>query len=83
MGVLKTIFFIVLFYYAFKLIARILVPFLLSYFVKKAQNNFHNEAHEDLKNEGEVSIKYNPNQQNKGKDSGDDHGEYVDYEELN
>ena len=83
MGLLKTILFIVLFYYGFKLIARILMPFLFSYFVKKAQNNFHHQENEEFKNEGEVSIKYNPNQKNNKKDRSDDEGEYVDYEEMN
>ena len=43
MGLLKTILLIVLFYYAFKFIARIFFPYLLKIFVNKAQQNMQDK----------------------------------------
>jgi len=61
MGLLKTILGIVLFYYAFKFIARIFFPYLLKIFVSKAQQNMHdkfNQQHSgQQQEEGEVRIK--------------------------
>jgi hypothetical protein len=61
MGVLKTILAIVLFYYAFKFIARLFFPYLMKTFVNKAQQNmqdqFNNQQGQQNKKEGEVHIK--------------------------
>ena len=61
MGLLKTILGIVLFYYAFKFIARIFFPYLLKIFVSKAQQNmqdkFNQQQNGQRQEEGEVRIK--------------------------
>jgi hypothetical protein len=61
MGLLKTILGIVLFYYAFKFIARIFFPYLLKIFVNKAQQNmqdkFSQQQSGQQQEEGEVRIK--------------------------
>ena len=60
MGLLKTILGIVLFYYAFKFIARIFFPYLLKIFVSKAQQNMQDKFSEQQsgqQEEGEVRIK--------------------------
>jgi len=61
MGLLKTILGIVLFYYAFKFIARIFFPYLLKIFVSKAQQNmqdkFSQQQSGQQQEEGEVRIK--------------------------
>ncbi len=83
MGLLRTLIFIALFYYGFKILSRLFAPLLLKYFAKKAEqrfggafNDFSNKQQQ--KAEGEISIDKIP----KSKSSNTTVGEYVDYEEL-
>ena len=82
MGVLRTIFIIVLVYYLFKVLSRIFAPFLMKFAVKKAEERFggqfQQEQQEPIKKEGEVTIDKIPNTKTSNKDVGD----YVDYEEV-
>ena len=85
MGLLKTIFFILLFYYVFKFLARLFAPFL----IKKAAETIKNKAEQQYQGkqqqsknkvpEGETVIDKQPMNQKKSKDSV---GEYVDFEEI-
>lgn len=85
MGLLKTIFFILLFYYAFKFLARLFAPFLMKKAAetiqKKAQQQYGG-AQQNQKStvpEGETVIDKKPRNQQQSKDSV---GEYVDFEEI-
>lgn len=86
MGLLRTIFIIVLVYYGFKVLARLLTPFLIKFAAKKAEQRFggqfgqtkKNENNPSQKKEGEVTIEKIPNTKASNKDVGD----YVDYEEI-
>lgn len=85
MGLLKTIFFIILFSYAFKFLARIFAPFLL----KKAAETIKKKAEQQYQGkqqpykssvpEGETVIDAQPRNEQKTKSSV---GEYVDFEEI-
>lgn len=83
MGLLKTIFFILLFYYAFKVIAKFLAPFLLSKVAdtmqKKAEQQFGGQQPKSNIREGETIIDKTPRNQSQSKNSV---GEYVDFEEI-
>jgi len=83
MGLLRTIFFIVLFYYIFKVLSRLFAPFLMKYAAKKAEEKFggqfQKKEQEPIKKEGEISIDKMPP---KTKSSNTDVGDYVDYEEI-
>jgi len=85
MGLLKTILFILLFYYAFKVLSRLFAPLMLKYLSKKAEQrfggqfqDFHKQRQQAKKKEGEISIDKMPNK----KESNTTVGEYVDYEEV-
>ncbi|MDN3666886.1 DUF4834 family protein [Algibacter miyuki] len=82
MGLLKTIFIIVLVYYLFKVVSRIFGPLLMKFAVKKAGERFGGQYQaaqkEPVKKEGEVTIDKIPNIKTSNKDVGD----YVDYEEV-
>lgn len=82
MGLLRTIFIIVLVYYLFKVLSRIFAPFLMKFAVKKAEERFggqfQKQQQEPAKKEGEVTIDKIPNTRTSNKDVGD----YVDYEEV-
>lgn len=86
MGLLRTIFIIVLVYYLFKVLSRIFAPFLMKYAAKKAGERFGDQfgqfqkqgQQEPLKKEGEITIDKIP----KTKTSNKDVGDYVDYEEI-
>ncbi|MGC1204017.1 MAG: DUF4834 family protein [Flavobacteriaceae bacterium] len=83
MGLLRTIFIIVIVYYIFKVLSRIFAPFLMKYAAKKAEERFGGQfknqtKQEPLKKEGEISIDKMPNTKTSNKDVGD----YVDYEEI-
>ncbi|WP_405607222.1 DUF4834 family protein [Polaribacter sp. Asnod1-A03] len=85
MGLLKTILFIFLFYYAFKFLARLLAPFLMKKAAetiqKKAEQQFNGGQQRPKSNvsEGETVIDKKPISQKQSKNSV---GEYVDFEEI-
>ncbi|MDP5082107.1 MAG: DUF4834 family protein [Winogradskyella sp.] len=89
MGLLKTILIILLFYFGFKILARIFAPLLLRFVAKKAEekfggqfggfNNQANQRQQQKQNEGETVIDKMPKQ---NKNSNEKVGEYIDYEEI-
>ncbi len=83
MGLLKTIFFILLFYYAFKFLARLFAPVIIkkaaSTMQKKAEEQFRQQQPKSTVKEGETIIDKAPQKNKQGKDTV---GEYVDFEEI-
>ena len=83
MGLLKTIFLILIFYYAFKFLARLFAPFLMKKAAetiqKKAQQQYGGQQQKTTVPEGETVIDKKPRNQQQSKDSV---GEYVDFEEI-
>ena len=83
MRILTTIFFILIFYYAFKFLARLFAPYLINKAAntmkKKAEQQFRNQQAKATVKEGETVIDKTPrkNQQNTSSV-----GEYVDFEEI-
>jgi len=88
MGILKTILFILLFYYGFKILSRLFAPLIMRYFSKKMQEkfgaqfkDFANQQKQHTKQkekEGEITIDKMPQKSASSKNV----GEYVDYEEV-
>jgi hypothetical protein len=77
---LRTVGIIVIVYYGLKFLGRLLFPIV----VKKAVNNMQErqtqyQRQQQNKQEGEVTIEKNRNQQNKANTT---EGEYVDFEEI-
>ncbi|MGK0412233.1 MAG: hypothetical protein ACJA1B_000424 [Polaribacter sp.] len=83
MGLLKTLFFIVLFYYAFKFVMRLLAPFLVKKVAdtmrKKAEEQFGKQQPKSNVKEGETIIDNAPKNKSQTKNSA---GDYVDFEEI-
>ena len=85
MGLLRTIFIILLVYYGVKFLSRLFAPLLMRFVAKKAEQRFgqqfnqHQNKQEPTTKEGEISIDKSPQQH---KASNKDVGEYVDYEEI-
>lgn len=83
MGLLKIILTLLLIYYAFKLLMRLLAPFLMKKAVekmqKKAEQQFGKQQQETTVKEGETVIDKKPSNT---KQSNKDVGEYVDFEEI-
>ena len=84
MGLLKTLVYILFFYYAFKFLARLLAPFLIKKVAntvqKKAEQQFAgNQQNTSNIKEGETIIDKAPKKPNQSNNSV---GEYVDYEEI-
>ncbi|ARV06280.1 DUF4834 domain-containing protein [Polaribacter sp. SA4-10] len=86
MGLLRTIFFIILFYYAFKFLARLFAPYLIKKAAetikKKAEQQYGRQQQEQPKStveKGKTVIDKKPSSQQQGKNSV---GEYVDFEEV-
>lgn len=83
MGLLKTILYIIIFYYAFKFLSRLFAPYL----VKKASDTIRKKAEEQYNSsqpksnvkEGETVIDKKPRTQQQSNNSV---GEYVDFEEI-
>lgn len=85
-GLLKTLFWILVFYYGFKFLARLFAPFL----IKKATETMQKKAAQQFGGqrqgqqnanvrEGETIIDKKPSQ---GQQSKNSVGEYVDFEEI-
>jgi hypothetical protein len=83
MGLLKTLIYILLFYYAFKFLAKLFAPFLIKKVAntvqKKAEQQFGGEQVKPNIKEGETIIDKAPRNQNQSNSSV---GEYVDFEEI-
>ena len=82
MQLLRTLLFILFFYYLFKVIARLFAPYLLKRMANKMNQRFQNQFNpqdDSLEKEGEVSIK---TKSKKSKTDMNNMGEYVDFEEL-
>ena len=91
MGVIKTLLIILFFYYGFKVLARLLAPFLLRYAAKKIQNKFKDQMGQHMrgsgfgqqdnpKKEGEVHVRSKKSSQDKI--NSDSVGDYVEFEEI-
>ena len=86
MGLLKTIFFIIFFVYAFKFLARLFAPFLIKKATetikKKAEQQFRGQQEQQQGSsvkEGETIIDKKPAGEQESKKSV---GDYVDFEEI-
>ncbi len=81
-GLFRTVFFIIIFYYIFKFIARVVLPLFIANRVNHMRNqgnNLNDYANQKKKEEGKVTIqKGKPSQ----KITTEDMGEYVSYEEV-
>ena len=91
MGFIKTLLLLLFFYYGFKVLARLLAPFLMRYAAKKLQDNFKNQMGQNMrgsgfgqqdnpKKEGEVHVRSKKSSQDKI--NSDSVGDYVDFEEI-
>jgi len=83
MGLLKFIFFALLFYYGFKFLTRLFAPFLIKKVAdtmqKKAEEQFGGQQPKNSVKEGETIIDKAPRNSAQSKNSV---GEYVDFEEI-
>ena len=88
MGLIRTILIILLFYYGFKILARLLAPILMRYAAKKVQQKFKDQMRQSshytdqrrAKKEGEVHIQ--SKKSSLEKNNSDTVGDYVDFEEV-
>ena len=76
MGLLRTLFFVVLFYYLFRFLIRLLAP-LFGYQQVKKQSAQRNRREE--RPDGDVRVEHSPQNQSHIRR---DEGEYVDFEEI-
>ena len=77
-GLIRTIFFLTIFYYIFKFVIKYLLPYFLGKLMGQTQNQ-NNKNFQKKKNEGEITIDYVPK---KTKKISNDTGEYIEYEEV-
>lgn len=78
-GFLRTLFYIILFYYIFKFVLRLLAPYLLKKAVEKAQENFHDQTQQHYYNTDRATYgtpRQQPPRETKKV------GDYIDFEEL-
>jgi hypothetical protein len=84
-GILKTICYILAFYYIFKFLARLFLPILVKKVVEKASTNFQQQYQSQYNpnntSSGQDEIIYDAVQQAKPRET-KKIGEYIDYEEL-
>ncbi|MBD3862085.1 DUF4834 family protein [Olleya marilimosa] len=79
---MKFILYLLLFYFAIKILSRLFAPALFKYAAKKATERFggafNQQRQEPAQKEGEITIDKMPNNKSSNKNV----GEYVDYEEI-
>ena len=91
MGLIKTLLIVLFFYYGFKILARMVAPFLMRYAAKKIQDKFKDQMGQHMrgsgfgqqdnhKKEGEVHVRSKKSAQYKI--NSDSVGDYVDFEEI-
>ena len=91
MGLIKSILIVLLFYYGFKFLARLLTPFLMRYAAKKIQDKLKDrmsqhmsgsafEQEDNSTKEGEVHVRSKKSSHDKI--NSDTVGDYVDFEEI-
>lgn len=81
-GFIKTIFYIIVFWYLFKFLARIFLPILLKRAVHKAGRNFQQQTHQyDTRRNANPEVHIDTSKAAKSREK-KKVGEYVDYEEL-
>lgn len=78
-GFIRTILIIVGIYYAFKILARLLMPFLLRKMVQKAEQNFKQQMNNPNQNTTQSQNTATSFEKPKSKKQV---GEYIDYEEV-
>ena len=90
-GLIKTLLIILFFYYGFKVLVKLLAPFLMRYAAKKIQDKFKDQMGQQMrgsgfgqqdnpKKEGEVHVRSKKSTQYKI--NSDSVGDYVDFEEI-
>jgi len=83
-GLLKAIFYIIVFYYAFKFLARIFLPIIMKKAVEKAGANFQQQQkayQTQNQNTSAEELIYDTSKATKPRET-KKVGEYVDYEEI-
>lgn len=82
-GLLKTILYVLAFYYAFKFLARLFLPVLVKKAVEKAGENFQQQArqYQSYQQAPSDEISYDSSKSSKPRET-KKVGEYVDYEEI-
>jgi hypothetical protein len=82
MNLIRTVLILLVIYFLFKVIARVILPLLVKNFVEKKSREFQDRFNQHHKKpEGEITIETKDSKKNK-KHKDDDPGEYVDYEEI-
>ncbi|WP_430811709.1 MULTISPECIES: DUF4834 family protein [unclassified Carboxylicivirga] len=83
-GLFKTIFFLITFYYLFKIIGRLLLPYLMKKGLERMQSQQGGTYYQQRSRTPEGEVKVQKNARQKGtKIVPEEEGEYVDFEELN
>ena len=82
-GVVRAVFYLILFYYAFKLLMRIFLPILMKKAVDKVQDNFNQQQYQYQQNQQNQQTSYtNTNPKTDKPRETKKVGEYVDFEEI-
>ena len=83
-GILKTIFYILAFYYIFKFLARLFLPIMVKKVVEKAGENFQKQYQSNYQYKTNPSQDefVNPNSKSDKPRETKKVGEYIDYEEI-
>jgi hypothetical protein len=80
MGLLRTLFVILIIYYALKIVSRYILPIILKSAVNNVQKNMNKQQvpKQDDTKVGETTVDYTPNTTSKTSNI----GEYIDFEEV-
>ncbi|MES2239690.1 MAG: DUF4834 family protein [Bacteroidota bacterium] len=85
-GFIRTLFYILTFYYIFKFLAKLFLPVIVKKVVEKAGENLHQQQQRQYqdswqKNQNDDAVIYNTDNVKKSRET-KKVGDYVDYEEI-
>jgi hypothetical protein len=81
-GFLRTIIYMIGFYYLIKFLLKIFLPIIMKSMINKAQQNFNNQQQSQNPFANQQEKVHNPEPQSRNPKAKKQVGEYIDYEEL-
>jgi hypothetical protein len=81
-GFLRTIIYMIGFYYLIKFLLKIFLPIIMKSMINKAQQNFNNQQQSQNPFANQQEKAHNPEPQSRNPKAKKQVGEYIDYEEL-
>jgi hypothetical protein len=81
---LEFILWVIFIYLILRIAAKYFLPLIVKYYVKRFQQKFYDQhaESEKMRKDGETNVEYTPDKKTKKHNSGENIGEYIEFEEI-